>query len=157
MSYRAKEHALQRGLKFMSKPLPPLQPPKKPHAHKHKTARALEFCSCGATRTGDGEWETGKDPAAVALASKAIAMSTPEERREKASAGGTGRWKDKTAKQRSEFMSFMASQPRPSRRIEDRCECGRYTREYAERRGHLCGKALADRLAARAQEASRGR
>src|SRR5215831_7189144 len=32
--------------------------------HRHKAARTVEFCACGATRVDEGEWETGKDPAA---------------------------------------------------------------------------------------------
>jgi hypothetical protein len=114
--------------------------------HVHKAARATEFCACGAVRTDEGEWETGKDPHAVALAAKAVAMSTPEQRHEKATAGGFGRWKGTSSKERSEHMSEVASQPRPSRRVEDRCECGRYSREYAGKRGHLCGKALEAKL-----------
>ena len=124
---------------------------KKPHTHKAQ--RSTEYCACGATRTNGGDWVVGKDPAAVALAAKAIAMSTPEERREKAAAGGTQRWKGVPAKERREFLSKIASQPRPSRRIEDRCECGRYSREYAEKRGHVCGKALEEHL----KEARNGR
>lgn len=117
--------------------------------HTHKAARVTEFCTCGAVRTNTGDWETGKDQAAVALAAKAFAMSTPEQRAEKAAAGGFGRWKGINKAERSELMSHMASQPRPSRRIEDRCECGRFSREYAERKGHLCGEALKAKLEAR--------
>lgn len=110
--------------------------------HTHKAARTTEFCACGATRTDTGEWITGKDPHAVALGNKALAMSTPEQRQEKAAAGGDARWKGTTPKERSALMRQVAARPRPGRRIEDRCECGRFTREYAERRGHICGKAL---------------
>lgn len=120
--------------------------------HTHKAARTTEFCACGATRTEHGEWQSGKDPHAVAMGVKAIAMSTPEQRQERSAAGGTERWKGITAAQRSELMRQMASRPRPSRRIEDRCECGRFTREYAGRKGHLCGQALKE-----LQEAPSGR
>jgi hypothetical protein len=115
--------------------------------HVHRAARTLEFCAWGATRTDDGEWiNDGKDPLGVALGHKATAMSTPEQRQERASVGGSKRWEGKTAKQRSAYMSEIASRPRPSRRNEDRCECGRYTRERAEKRNHVCGKALEERL-----------
>ena len=78
----------------------------------------------------------------MALGNKALAMSTPEQRAEKAAAGGDARWKGTSAKERSALMRHVAAGPRPGRRIEDRCECGRFTREYAEKKGHLCGKAL---------------
>jgi hypothetical protein len=80
-------------------------------------------------------------------------MSSPEERSQRASAGGVGRWKGKKASQRIEFMRQIASRPRPGARVEDRCECGRYSRERAEKIGHLCGKALEARL----KEAENGR
>ena len=115
--------------------------------HTHRAARTTEVCACGATRTGNGQWEYGKNPNAVALAAKAVAMSTPEQRQEVAAAGGASRWKGTTKAQRSEAMREVASRPRPGSRIEDRCECGRFSREYAEKHGHLCGKALAARLA----------
>ena len=111
--------------------------------HTHKATRAVQFCSCGAARVNGGEWDdSGKDPSAVAMGTKAIAMSTPEERAERAAAGGTARWKGTKASERSEYMAQIASRPRVSRRVEDRCECGRYSRERAEKIGHLCGKAL---------------
>ena len=117
--------------------------------HKHQSARTVDICRCGASRINGGEWIEGKDPNAVALGNKATAMSTPEERHEKAKSGGAERWKGKSRKERKEFMSWMASQPRPGRRIEDRCECGRFSRRLAEKRGHLCGQALAAKLEAR--------
>ena len=117
--------------------------------HNHKAVRTTEFCSCGAARTNGGEWVVGKDPAAVALSAKAVAMSTPEQRLERATAGGYERWKGTTPKSRSETMREIASRPRPGRRIEDRCECGRFSRVYAERHGHVCGKALAAMLEAK--------
>lgn len=120
--------------------------------HTHKPALNTEFCSCGATRTNGGEWIVGKDPNAVALGNKSLAMTTPEQRQEIASAGGSGRWKGITAKERSAIMHQVAARPRPNARIEDRCECGRFSREYAERKRHVCGKAL-EAL----QEASHGR
>lgn len=110
--------------------------------HTHQPVRTTQVCSCGATRTDAGEWITGKDPNAVALGNRAAAMATPEQRQERAAAGGDGRWKGVTPKERSAIMHEVASQPRPGRRIEDRCECGRFSREYAERKGHICGKAL---------------
>jgi hypothetical protein len=106
--------------------------------HVHKAARAMEFCACGAIRADGGEWTEGKDPRAAALGHKTAAMSTPEERSRKAAAGGEGRWTGATKKQRSQYMSWMASLPRPSRRIEDRCACGKYSKTLAERRGHKC-------------------
>jgi hypothetical protein len=121
--------------------------------HVHKAARTTEFCACGAVRTDEGGWEVGKGPHAMAMAAKAIAMSTPEQRRQIAAAGGAERWKGTTAKERCAFMSRVASQPRLGRRIEDRCECGRYSRVYPEKWGHLCGKALEARL----KEAENGR
>ena len=74
-------------------------------------------------------------------------MSTHEERIQKGMAGGRKRWEGKTAKERSAFMSWMAARPRPNRRIEERCQCGRFSRVLAEKRGHLCGKVLEERLA----------
>lgn len=115
---------------------------RKQQQHTHKAVHNTEFCSCGATRTNAGEWTTGKDPHAVAMGKKSLAMSTPAERERKASSGGEARWKGTTAKERRAIMHQVASRPRPNRRIEDRCECGRYSREYAEKRKHVCGKAL---------------
>jgi hypothetical protein len=116
---------------------------KKPDIHEHKAANALYYCECGAIRQGeDGDWETGKDPAAVALGLKAVAMTTPEERKVNSAQGGHMRWKGSDPVKRREFMRQIASQPRPNARKEDRCECGRYTREKAAKNKHVCGSAL---------------
>jgi len=130
-------------------------PPPAPPAHVHAAARTAEFCACGAVRTNGGDWIEGKDSAAVTLAAKAMAMSTEEERLAKAKSGGETRWKNITPKQRSQMMQKIAKRPRLKARVEDRCECGRFSRMLAEKRGHLCGKALADQL--RAKEALRDR
>ena len=119
----------------------------KKREHVHEPVGILEFCSCGATRKDDGEWNTGKDPAAVALGSKAIAMSTAEERHARAVAGGAGRWGEKSNEEKSDYMSWMASQPRPSRRLKERCPCGRFSVTTAAKRKHVCGKALEDKRA----------
>lgn len=122
-------------------------PMKKPKVHVHATERSMEFCSCGAYRLDQGEWDADKDPSAVAMGLKSSVMATPEARQKRASAGGEQRWAGTSEKQRRQYMSRIASQPRPGRRNEDRCECGRFTRTYAESRGHLCGKALKEKLA----------
>lgn len=109
-----------------------------PKKHKHTSVRTIDFCTCGAISTDRGAWIEGKDPAAVALSAKAIATSTPEERREKALVAGETRWAGKTPAEKSEYMRWMASHPRPSRRSADRCPCGIMTRERAELRNHQC-------------------
>ena len=106
--------------------------------HTHKAARAMEVCACGAVRTNGGEWAEGKDPRAVALGTMTAAMAAPEERIAKAAEGGAGRWEGTTKTERSQYMRWMARHPRPSRRIGDRCACGKYSKATAERRGHKC-------------------
>lgn len=110
----------------------------KPKPHKHHAVQLVEVCSCGATRVNGGDWETGKSPVGVMMGAKALAMSTPEERHERAKSGAAERWRGKTPTQRKEFMRWMASHPRPTRRIAERCPCGRYSLTYAAARRHKC-------------------
>ena len=110
--------------------------------HAHQSTRTLDFCECGAIQTNKGDWETGKDPSAVALSAKAIVTMTPEERRANSAQGGTLRWKGFSKQDRSTFMRWMAQQPRPKARKADRCECGQYTKYTAEKKRHYCGAAL---------------
>lgn len=124
----------------------PLPPEPKPHVHE--TARTAEFCACGASRIDHGAWEIGKDPIAVTLGAKAVAMSTHEERVARGRKGGASRWAGISPQERSEFMQFVSGRPRPGRRNEDRCSCGRYSRVVADRKGHLCGRKLIEALEA---------
>lgn len=118
--------------------------PETPQPHVHEPV--FEICCCGAIRADQGEWweeGIGKNPAARALGVRRILLLTPQERQEKAQEGAAKRWKNTTKKQRREYMQRIASRPRPTnRRAEDRCPCGRYTREYAAKRHHLCGDAV---------------
>ena len=112
--------------------------------HTHAGKRTLVFCECGAISTDGGEWETGKDPSAVALSAKAIATMSPETRRANSAHGGALRWKGFSKQDRAAFMKWMAQQPRPNARKADRCECGRYTKHTAEKHHHYCGSGLAE-------------
>ena len=122
----------------------------KPKPHYHQARRKVEYCKCGAMRINHGAWKQNvRNPAAVELAEKGVAMSTPEELSERGAVGGEKRWAGKTKAERSAFMSWMAKQPRPGARIppEEMCECGRYSQEQAKKKNHVCGKALQLRLA----------
>jgi hypothetical protein len=102
--------------------------------HEHKARRTVEVCACGAQRQPDGEWI---DPAAQALVRRYLDNSTPEERSANARKANQKRWRGRKNDQR-EYMREIASRPRPNRVIPDRCPCGLYSRELAERRGHKC-------------------
>jgi len=108
-----------------------------PKKHEHHAARVIEICACGATREDHGEWiERGQGNRAA----RALAMiSTPAERQERAAKAGEARWAGSTEKERRETMTRIAKAPRPSRRIAERCPCGKYSRALAEKRGHKCG------------------
>jgi hypothetical protein len=107
--------------------------------HHHLAVRTTEVCACGAVRIDGGSWdEHHPDPAGQALVAKYLAVSTPEERSAKATLAAQARWRGTSAKERSEYMRWMAQQPRPGRRIAERCPCGRYSVDLAQRRGHRC-------------------
>jgi hypothetical protein len=47
-------------------------------------------------------------------------------------------WKNVPAKERTKRMRKLAQLPRPSRYIQDRCPCGKYSSWLAAKRGHKC-------------------
>jgi acyl-CoA reductase-like NAD-dependent aldehyde dehydrogenase len=108
-----------------------------PKRHSHRAARIVEFCSCGATREDGGDWverDEGKNAAARELSLR----RAPEVREATAAKARAARWARMTAEERAAAMTAMAKLPRPSRRIADRCDCGKYSRALAEKRGHVC-------------------
>jgi hypothetical protein len=77
-------------------------------------------------RIDQGDWdEHHPDPAGQALVAKYLAQSTPGERSQRASVAAKARWQATPKQERRRYMRWMAQQPRPSRRIADRCACGK--------------------------------
>lgn len=103
-------------------------------SHEHAPDHTMEVCSCGATRSPEGEWA---DPAGQALVRRYIERSTPEERAANARKSAATRWAGKEL-ERNKFLRKIARRPRPNARIQDRCPCGKYSRAVAEKRGHKC-------------------
>lgn len=112
--------------------------------HTHEALNVTEFCSCGAVRHNQGPWirphqkSKGPDPLAQALAARYVAKSTKEERSEKAKRAAASRWEGISEDERKAYMNALSHKPRPSRVIQDRCPCGRYSRWLADKRGHKC-------------------
>lgn len=106
--------------------------------HTHAPHEVIERCQCGACRTNGGKWAMeSPDPISLALVQRYLAKSTPEERHERSLKASRKRWAGKT-KKRDAFMRQIAQRPRPSRVIQDRCPCGKYSKWLAEKRGHKC-------------------
>lgn len=116
----------------MSEEKKPIEP------HPHKTARTLEFCRCGAYRIDGGPWRpAAADAWAVVRAVKSVAMMTAPQLRRRATKAGKERWRRKSPQQRSDYMKWVAEQPRPERR-KPSCPCGEMTLERAAKRKHVC-------------------
>ena len=105
--------------------------------HEHRVGRIVEFCPCGATREDGADWvERGKG---LNAAAQTLSLRrSPAQRKAGATKGAEARWAVATAEERRAFMARIAKAPRPSRRIEDRCPCGKFSRTLAEKRGHIC-------------------
>jgi hypothetical protein len=116
---------------------------KKKTKHTHEAAQVTELCACGAVRHNQGPWilpgdkSHGPDPLAQALTARYLVRTTPEERSQNAKLAAASRWAGKE-KERKKFLTTIARRPRPSRVIQDRCPCGRYSRWLAAKRGHRC-------------------
>jgi len=109
--------------------------------HTHEGALVTEICKCGAVRKDYGKWvrqDQEVNQAAKMLVNRYLAQSTPEERSERATQAVATRWKGRSKKDKSEFMSWMASHPRPGRKVQERCPCGKYSVNLAYKRGHKC-------------------